>query len=325
MSLRLGLAIDAGLEIPSEGQILVLHPPGDANLSVLPRDRCIVVQPFLPDLQTLTQVQTRPDMPSGERFAATILFLPRAKDLARALIAQASAMTEGMIVLDGAKTDGIESVLKDLRKRTEVHGVLSKAHGKILWFDPLTECDDWAEVTRDVDGMITRPGVFSADGIDPASGQLVAHMPDVLGKRVVDLGAGWGYLSRAILARKGVETLHLVEADHRALSCAQQNISDPRAQFHWADARSWRPADRVDVVVTNPPFHTGRAADPSLGQAFIASAAEMLTPSGFLVLVANRHLPYEATLADRFAHVTELGGDSKFKILRAERPTRRRR
>ncbi len=99
------------------------------------------------------------------------------------------------------------------------------------------------------------------------------------------------------------DRLDLVEADHDALDCARRNLDDPRARFHWADATTWTPETRPDAVVTNPPFHVGRAADPSLGRAFIAAAARILAPSGSLWLVANRHLPYEATLTDHFARI----------------------
>ncbi len=75
----------------------------------------------------------------------------------------------------------------------------------------------------------------------------------------------------------------------------------------------------------NPPFHTSRNADPALGQAFIAAAARVLKPSGHLWIVANRHLPYEATLAEQFAEVAEVGGDGRFKICMRNAPLARRR
>jgi len=72
----------------------------------------------------------------------------------------------------------------------------------------------------------------------------------------------------------------------------------------------------------NPPFHAGRAADPALGRAFIAAAARMLAPSGQLWMVANRHLPYEATLRETFRNVADAGGDGAFKVFHATRPLR---
>ncbi len=130
-------------------------------------------------------------------------------------------------------------------------------------------------------------------------------------------GAG---LRRRCWGTTASTSLDLVEADHAALTCAEANITDPRAQFHWADATVFRPERRYQGIVTNPPFHTGRAGDPALGQAFIRAAADMLTPEGTLWLVANRHLPYEKALSEHFREVAELGGDGGFKVLCAQRP-----
>jgi 16S rRNA (guanine1207-N2)-methyltransferase len=135
--------------------------------------------------------------------------------------------------------------------------------------------------------------------------------------KVADLGAGWGFLALQVLAREGVAEVHLIEAEHAALEAARANIADPRARFHWADATAFRPEQRFDAVVTNPPFHRGRTADPGLGRAFIAAAARMLTPSGTLWMVSNRHLPYERTLAELFRDVVELPGPAAFKLHRA--------
>jgi 16S rRNA (guanine1207-N2)-methyltransferase len=173
-----------------------------------------------------------------------------------------------------------------------------------------------------VDGLRTVPGVFSADGPDPASVLLAAALPDRLPATAADLGAGWGYLSRAILSRSGVATLHLVEADLAALDCARANLPDPRAVFHWADATRWRPPAPLGAVVMNPPFHSGRTADPSLGVAFLHAAHASLAPEGCLWMVANRHLPYDATLGALFHEVEDRGGTAAFRLTQARRPRR---
>jgi 16S rRNA (guanine1207-N2)-methyltransferase len=142
---------------------------------------------------------------------------------------------------------------------------------------------------------------------------------------VVDLGAGWGYLARAVLTREGVAAVDLVEAEALALDCARRNVTDPRARFHWADALTFRPDRPADAVVCNPPFHAARAADPALGAAFIRAAAAMLSPAGTLWLVANRHLPYAPVLSESFREVEEIGGDGAFRLTRAARPVRARR
>ncbi|KUJ73311.1 MFS transporter [Ruegeria marisrubri] len=321
MSPRLSLALESGLD-PSE-PLSVLLPTPEHALSALPRT-AEVVQPFKPFHDHFAAqgfiVTPESDKPCQD----VILFMPRAKALARALVHQACSRASGTIVVDGAKSDGVDSLLKDIRKRVNVEGPFAKAHGKIFWFkaDP-TAFEDWdAPEVQQVDGFRTAPGVFSADEIDPASRLLLSSLPAKLGRRVADLGAGWGFLSARLLENERIETLHLVEADHVALTCARENVQDPRAQFHWTDAVTWTAPEPVDAVVMNPPFHTSRKADPGLGRGFIAAAARNLTKSGHLWMVANRHLPYETALSEAFAQVEEIAGDNRFKVLHASRPRR---
>lgn len=330
MSLRLSLALETGgCVLPDAGRIAVFAPCAGLDLSVLPKDRVVILQPLRPDHDSYltagyTCLPGLSALPAPERFAAAVVFVPRAKAEARLLLAEAEAVTEGPVLVDGGKTDGIDSILKALRKLSDISTPISKAHGKIFWFQGGNNTlADWAPAaSTEVDGFVTAPGVFSADGIDPASALLVKTLPQKLGSVVADLGAGWGYLSSQILMRDGVKEVHLVEADHVALDCARGNVTDSRAQFHWADARSWKAPTQVNTVVMNPPFHSGRSAEPELGQAFIASAANMLVASGHLWMVANRHLPYETLLGQRFAAVNEVAGDNRFKVLHAQRPRR---
>ncbi|SEP10850.1 16S rRNA (guanine1207-N2)-methyltransferase [Salinihabitans flavidus] len=322
---RLSLALkDGTLHLPDTGRIAVIGPRADQDLSALPQGRVQVITPIKPDFDVFFDAgyDCAVSADGGGPYAVALVCLPRVKVLAHARIAQAAALAP-LVIVDGQKTDGADSLLRDCRKRAEVGGVLSKAHGKLFWFQG-GDFADWAAPgpARGAHGYVTAPGVFSADGPDPASVALAAALPAKLGRKVADLGAGWGFLSAAVLERSGVEILHLVEADHTALECARQNVTDARARFHWADATRWRPEERLDTVVMNPPFHSGRSADPELGRAFIAAAAQMLTPSGALWLVANRHLPYEAALRAAFERVEEVAGDTRFKILHGERPSR---
>ncbi len=332
-SSRLSLALtDGGLALPGDGRIAVFAPRADTDLSALPRARCDMISGVRPDIDALSAAGwTTAQAPrDGIAYGAAVVFVPRAKARARALIAQAAdAAQGGLLVIDGQKTDGIDSILRDCRKRAGIIGSFSKAHGKTIWLAADAGAfADWASAgpAPIAGGYVTAPGVFSADAVDPASALLADALPAEIGAHVVDLGAGWGYLSRRVLAQcSGVRRIDLVEADHDALACARINVDDPRAAFHWADATRWRPDSACDAVVMNPPFHTGRAADADLGRAFIAAAAAMLAPRGCLWMVANRHLPYEASLSQHFAQVVEVGGDPRFKVLSAARPSRQRR
>jgi len=322
LSARLAFALDQGLLSLPGGRLCVFGARGGDDLSALGDVQ--VVQGMRPEVEALQargiDVVTEP---SGG-FAAALVVLPRARVLARDLIAQAVGLVgQGPVWVDGQKTDGADSLIRDLRRRGRVEPVIAKAHGKLFCFRGADLADWRAAPTRLDTGMFTAPGVFSADGVDRASALLAAHLGDGIKGIVVDLGAGWGYLAGELSQRPAITQLHLVEADHAALACARLNISDPRAQFHWADATTFMLKGGADHVVMNPPFHTGRAADPSLGRAFITASARLLKPAGQMWMVANRHLPYEGELAERFIKFTDLSSDPAFKVIHAERPRRK--
>lgn len=327
-SARLDMALETGLfTLPAEGDIAVYRPREGDDLSSLPRARVQVVTGFRPDADWFGARGYR--IGNGVPYAAAVVCLPRSRDAARAMIARAmhEVTRGGPIAVDGQKTDGIDSVMKDCRAMgLELEGPMSKAHGKIFVLRAGMPLHGWESRPHLIEGGFqTLPGVFSADGPDRGSVLLAAALPEDLGKRVIDLGAGWGYLSRHILDRSSVAELDVVEAEQDALDCARANLcEDVRARFHWADARSFRPARPAHSVVMNPPFHAGRDADPSLGMAFLKAAAGMLVPDGTLWLVANRHLPYAPALSGLFRQVEEIGGDAAFRLTRASFPIRSR-
>ena len=328
-SARLTLALDTGaITLPETGRIHVFRPQAGDDLTVLPKDRIGIVQGFRPDFDALSAAGYAVTVAAAEQGGAALVCLPRSKAEARALVAEACArvVPGGPVIVDGQKTDGIDAMLRDIRERVDTSTPVAKAHGRVFSFPAGPMFSDWTAVeTVTDDGFVTLPGVFSADGPDRGSLLLAAALPAKLPGRIVDLGAGWGFLARAVLARDGVRQLDLVEAEAAALDCARRNVTDPRARFHWADALGFRPEGVIDAVVCNPPFHVTRAAEPGLGAAFIKAAAAMLHPGGTLWLVANRHLPYGAVLTETFREVEEIGGDGAFRLVRASRPVRARR
>lgn len=168
-------------------------------------------------------------------------------------------------------------------------------------------------------GLWTQPGVFSWDRVDPGSAQLLAALPPLAG-RGADLGCGVGVLATRVLASPAVTSLLCVDIDRRAAACAEHNLDDPRVAVRWADVRRLDDATGdLDFVVMNPPFHDGGREDRDLGVTFVRTASRLLRKGGTCWLVANKHLPYEAALAEAFARTqvhTETGG---YKIVEARK------
>ena len=327
---RLTLAVETGaLPLPAQGRIGLFRARPDHDLSAFPAERLHIVQGFCPHYRSLAAQGLDCSVAPEGPYAAVLVAATRSKEETLGLIAEALAETQpgGLVAVDAQKTEGAEALLKACKRALDVEDVISKAHGKLFTLrrpETLPETvAGWAKAAAarpGGGGFVTRPGIFSSDGADPGSVLLADHLPDALKGRVADLGAGWGYLSHRLLALEAVTQLDLVEAEHAALESARANITDPRAHFLWEDATSWRPGAVYDAVISNPPFHTGRAADASLGQAFIRTAAAILKPGGQFWMVANRQLPYERTLEAAFREVETVAETPAYKIFRAARP-----
>ncbi|WP_309644871.1 class I SAM-dependent methyltransferase [Phenylobacterium sp.] len=169
------------------------------------------------------------------------------------------------------------------------------------------------------DGLWSQAGVFSWDRLDPGSALLLRHLPALSGSGA-DFGCGIGWLALAVLSSPKVTGLNLVDLDRRAMEAARRNVVDPRASFHWADARqAAQVMTGLDFVVMNPPFHDGGAEDRALGQAFIRAAAGALRNGGALWITANRHLPYESVLTEMFKTMRPVADSSGYKVYEARK------
>lgn len=324
------MAREAGvLDLPEDGVFGFFNVPGSFDLGGCPVAASHAVQRFRPEHDRLLArgLSVSVEAEGLSALSAAYVQLPRSKIYARALVEAAWAATapDGIVLIDGQKTDGIDGIAKALKARVGEVFSYVKAHGRLIWAkrgapDALHGfAPDW---TARPGGFLTAPGVFSAEKIDKGSALLAAHLPPLKG-RVADFGAGWGFLGAEILKSEAVEGLDLIEADAAALACARQNITDNRASFHWADATGYADGPFAAVVM-NPPFHTGRAAQPDLGVAFIEAAARALSGAGALWLVANRQLPYEAALDAGFRRVETVTVGAGFKVLHAQGPRRSR-
>ena len=314
---RLALAFATGLPKPA-GPTVVIYPNSQFDLVDLVNVQ--IVHPFHPINRVWSDrnLKTTVMLPAAH-YDLAVVCCTRSKKQTADLIAQAAHCSD-IVVVDGQKTDGIESHYKALRKQLDVNGTITKAHGRLFWFAG-TDLDHMRSKLQVVDGFTTQAGVFSVGSIDAGSELLVQSLPKDMVGNIADLGAGWGYLSSKILGFEAVTNIDLVEANHIALECAKLNVADPRANFHWADATQW--AGCYDAVVMNPPFHTGRTGDIDLGRSFMAAASRILSSKGSLYMVANRHLPYETFLNECFGKVVEQPGDARFKLFHATRPKRK--
>ncbi len=332
------LPFDSGaLTLPADGRVLFLRARAGVRLRELAQPPWLCQQSFLPFARELSRIGPQVGEPAdNDRYALVLVLPPRQRDEARAVFARALAHLApgGTVVASMPNAEGAKSGEADLAQLTGGVQQLSKHKCRVFWATPdLARIDhslqqSWLALDAPrsiVDGYRSRPGLFAWDRIDRASALLADQLPLDLSGRVADLGAGWGYLGAQVIERcPQVHALDAYEAEARALEPARDNLTraarksgrEVSVDVHWHDVTAGLP-QRYDAIVSNPPFHQGRADLPALGRAFITSAADALLPHGRLLLVANRHLPYEALLQARFAHVRTLLMRDGFKVIAA--------
>ncbi len=329
------------LQLPSDGRVLFLGARAGTRVRELAQPGWLCEQGFAPFAAELSRCGLRVGEPAVDEIFPLVLLLPRRqREETRALLARALTHLApgGTLLACVANNAGAKSVEADLARLAGATQHLSKHKCRVFWVAPepvaidRTLLDAWLalDVPRiTVAGYWSRPGLFAWDRIDRGSALLAEWLPADLSGRVADLGAGYGYLGAQVLARcPRVEVLHLYEAERRALDPARQNLQQAQARgqgravrcdVRWHDVTLGLP-ESYDAIVSNPPFHQGRADLPQLGQAFIASAADALGAGGRLLLVANRHLPYESLLRARFGEVHVLAERDGYKAISAQGP-----
>ena len=328
-TLMLAFPAEGGIAVPARALFIGAEP--HAALKAWPE--LIGWQPLKPLAAAWERAgfSRREELPDGKW--PLVLVLPgKSRDEALAWFAMARDRLEpgGKLLVAMPNTAGAGRFEKELSKAAG--NIVSIQKHKCRAFHA-TEDGAWNEAIfnewralggpREIPGtgFSVQAGIFSSDHIDPGSQLLADHLPAHLHGHVADLGAGWGFLSDAVLKRcPNIARLDLFEADARALACARKNLaSHPREiGFHWHDVTTGLPGS-YDAIVMNPPFHSGQATDVDLGRAFLKVAAASLKRGGKLLLVANRQLPYEAALEASGLAWRKIAEDKVYKLLFAEK------
>jgi 16S rRNA (guanine1207-N2)-methyltransferase len=249
--------------------------------------------------------------------------------------------TGGRCYLAGATNEGAKTAAKTLEQLFGNAGVLahdsghrlvvahkrSEAPASLEGLDsPYLARDVFHQLDATLRGrrfsLFTRPGVFSWDHVDEASELLATEMIIQPGESVLDLGCGYGTLGIVAAALSGTGRVRMVDADSEAVRCAATSANAAglaNASVLMSDVASAVSNERFDVVVTNPPFHIGKATELDVPLEFIREAWEVLHSGGRMYLVANRTLPYERAIKHRFGNIMTVHDGRRFKVLSATR------
>jgi len=272
------------------------------------------------------------------RYDRVVILAPQSRALGRRWLVEAHGLLRpgGALNVAGATTGGVQSLIGDATALFGAARVLGYGHGCRVseslratppptpppWAaEPGIAPGSWRSVRADLpDGpleLASLPGVFSYDKLDAGTALLLQQRELGAGQRVLDAGCGYGVIGVAA-ARAGAAQVDMLDVSLLAVAAARENIARlglRNAEALPSDALEAVAGRTYELVLSNPPFHNGKAVDTAMTAAFIAQARALLVPGGRLALVANRFLPYERILAPHFARVEVVATTAAYRVL----------
>lgn len=161
-------------------------------------------------------------------------------------------------------------------------------------------------------------GAFAATGIDVGTRFLLGFVdqmaPDA--RVAIDLGCGTAILAAAVArSRPGIEVLASDES-HAAVASARATAAANGVEIEVVRdvGLSTRASASADLVLLNPPFHTGSTVHAGIALALFTEAARVLRPGGELWTVYNSHLQYRPALTRVVGETRQAGRNDKFTV-----------
>ena len=337
------------------GRVLFAHIPDDGLLNQLSQLENPIV--LTDDWRSFTSMQHQPKLepvfqsqvPDIAPVDKIVLFMPKAKEQARYLIAQLlPLLKEGAeFWLVGENNGGIKSADKLLLPFTDKVQKKDKAKKSTLLSMipvvdkiPAFELEQWqqywsldsalnAEASdgSEIDDrsesaleLVSLPGVFSHGRLDEGSELLLQHLPKVRASvgftpKVLDMGCGCGVIGLSLLKQQPELALTACDVSVMAVEATQLSLAHNQLEGEVIASDMWSEVEgRYDLVISNPPFHTGLKTDYGPTEQFIRQAKKHLNRGGELRIVANRFLKYPDLIEQVFGNCERIAETGKFCI-----------
>jgi len=171
--------------------------------------------------------------------------------------------------------------------------------------------------------LISKPGQYGWKKIDQGSKLLMntvaSHYKFSADDRVLDLGCGYGYLS-VIASMHPYDEIIATDNNAASIASATANFESNNIKGSVVAADCAKGLEgRFNLLLCNPPFHTGFSHDTALTEKFARTIASRLRRKGKAYIVVNQFIAIAPILAKQGLTVEELDLDQGYRILLAHR------
>ena len=263
----------------------------------------------------------------AELFAGAVLVLlrlPRSLDeldeIAALIAAHASPQ---VVVIAGGRLKHMTVTMNEVLSRHFARLDVSHARQKsrvLIAREPIAAAPAAPRHHRHADlglEVVATGGVFAGASLDLGTRSLVEVLDQLPPyHRAIDLGCGTGILA-ALLAKRDPGA-RVLASDQSAAAVASARLTMAAngldVEVVRDDGLSREENASADLILLNPPFHTGAAVHSGLAPRLFADAARVLRPGGELWTVWNSHLGYRPQLERIVGPTRQIARGPKFTV-----------
>lgn len=211
----------------------------------------------------------------------------------------------------------------------DVHASLARQKSRLLIASgPVRPSGDVDRFTRteiaDLGLTVASTGsTFAGASLDIGTRHLLSFLDEFPtdARVAIDLGCGTGLIAAAVARQlpeaRVIATDISTDAVASATETARINGLADRIEVVRDVALSAQPDASADLILLNPPFHTGATVHAGLARELFTDAARVLRPGGQLWTVYNSHLGYRGSLTEIVGATVQRGQNPKFTVTRS--------
>lgn len=261
-----------------------------------------------------------PDLLAGARLVA--MRLPRAlAELAEVSELIAQHADPGVRVVAGGREKYLTRRMNEVLERsfTEVRASLGRQKSRVLHAVGARTDGPQGSYPQRAEHLglqvVAHGGAFGGTDLDLGTRYLLTFADRMAPEAATaaDAGCGTGILAVALATARPDLQVTASDISASAVASAREtaraNGVEDRVTAVRADALETLPSGSVDLVVCNPPFHSGAAVEPDAARGLLRDAGRVLASGGELWCVFNSRLARARELR-RLVGPTEVMGDS---------------
>jgi 16S rRNA (guanine1207-N2)-methyltransferase len=253
------------------------------------------------------------------------LRLPKGTEELRMLaqVAASRLAPGGVLWIYGARDEGVQSVKKRLKGHFgDLRDVAIGGRCRVIQAgEPapgfLAHLSDWIQPMVDerlsARPWVSFPGCFAHGRVDQGTELLLAHLPEIpASARVLDFACGSGVVAGAVRSVAPEAEIVLLDNDALSLEAAHRNL--PQSMTVLSQGFSGLRDMRFDWILSNPPYHMGKAGTSAVLEELCLRAPEYLRPGGGLRCVVQATHAIAPLLKENFHEVSVVFESPIFRV-----------